>query len=561
MDGGGNSTVEGSVDVVVGRDVLGVPDAVWAVAVHRAAVIGALASSGRLGAAAVDGAAEELGLSRRGVYGLVRRWRAGTGVASDLIPGRSAGGVGRGRLAPAVDGVIADVIRRQYLTPQKCSVAAVCREVARVCANRGLPAPSRGAIDRRIAQVDPVLRVRKREGASAARALRSAGGDPPVVLGPLDRVQIDHTVVDLVVVDEVNRLPIGRPFVTVGIDVFSRAIPGAVLTLEAPSALSVGLCLGNMVTDKRAYLERLGVDVEWPMAGKPRLLYVDNATEFKSEALTRGCEQHGIALDYRPGGQPHYGGVVERVIGTLMRQVHELPGTTFSNPAQRGSYDSDARAALTLRELERWLALAIGVYHGSVHGALGQTPAALWASGVAARGDPPVVANEVAFLVDFLPVFRRTLTRTGFVIDHVGYFSDALKPWIARRGGLDRFVIRRDPRDISRVWVLDPEGSCYLEVPYRTLAHPPVSAWEQRAAVSRLRELGREQVDEAVLFAMIAQMRQIAGDAAATTRRARRDVARRPMANHPAERPPEPVPDAPAEPEAPAAVFNDIETW
>ena len=72
-------------------------------------------------------------------------------------------------------------------------------------------------------------------------------------------------------VDEVNRLPIGRPFVTVGIDVFSRAIPGAVLTLEAPSALSVGLCLGNMVTDKRAYLERLGVDVEWPMAGKPRL--------------------------------------------------------------------------------------------------------------------------------------------------------------------------------------------------------------------------------------------------------------------------------------------------
>lgn len=36
------------------------------------------------------------------------------------------------------------------------------------------------------------------------------------------QVQIDHTVVDLVVVDERHRLPIGRPYVTVGIDVFSR---------------------------------------------------------------------------------------------------------------------------------------------------------------------------------------------------------------------------------------------------------------------------------------------------------------------------------------------------
>ena len=78
---------------------------------------------------------------------------------------------------------------------------------------------------------------------------------------------------------------------------------------------------------------------------------------------------------------------------------------------------------------------------------------------------------------------RRTLTRTGFVIGHVHY-CDALKPWIARRGRLARFVIHRDPRDISRIWVLDPDGGTYLQVPYRTLSHPPISAWEQRAAVA-----------------------------------------------------------------------------
>ncbi|HEY6793773.1 MAG TPA: Mu transposase C-terminal domain-containing protein, partial [Kineosporiaceae bacterium] len=93
------------------------------------------------------------------------------------------------------------------------------------------------------------------------------------------------------------------------------------------------------------------------------------------------------------------------------------------------------------------------------------------------------VTNEAAFLVDFLPVIRRTLTRTGFVIDHVHYFCDGLKLWIARRERLERFVIRRDPRDISRVWVLDPDGRFYLEVPYRTQAHPPISVWEHKAAL------------------------------------------------------------------------------
>ena len=77
--------------------------------------------------------------------------------------------------------------------------------------------------------------------------------------------------------------------------------------------------------------------------------YLDNAAEFKSEALRRGCEQHGIALDYRPPGEPHYGGIVERVIGTMMTMVHELPGATFSNPTQRGVYDSDKQCAVAMR--------------------------------------------------------------------------------------------------------------------------------------------------------------------------------------------------------------------
>jgi len=126
------------------------------------------------------------------------------------------------------------------------------------------------------------------------------------------------------------------------------------------------------------------------MSGKPRELYVDNAAEFKSEALRRGCDQHGIG------------------------------------------YDSDGKAVLTVVELHAWLALAVACYHGQVHEGLGRTPAGVWAEKVTEHGTPVTVTSETAFLVDFLPVIRRSWSRTGFLIDHVQYYCDALTSDIDR---------------------------------------------------------------------------------------------------------------------------------
>jgi putative transposase len=258
---------------------------------------------------------------------------------------------------------------------------------------------------------------------------------------------------------------------------------------------------------------------------------------------------------------------VERIIGTAMQMIHdELPGTTFSNPAQRGEYDSEKRAALTLRELERWLVLAVGHYHGSVHGTLRQPPAACWAKAVADAGVPAVVTRATAFLVDFLPVIRRRLSRSGFLLDHIHYYADTLKPWIARRAHLPKFLLRRDPRDISRIWVLEPEGQHYLEIPYRTLSRPAITLWEHRQAVARLRQHGREQVDESSLFRMIRQMRDIVTTAQRTTRKARRDADRRrhlktsapPVKTAP---PIADLVDRQTSNEQPAQPFDQIEEW
>ena len=552
---------------IAAQGVATLPDEAWAQARHRTEIIGPLAALEVVGHEAADEAAQALGLSRRQVYVLIRRARQGTGLVTDLTPGRSGGGKGKGRLPEPVERIIRELLQKRFLTKQKRSLAAFHREVAQACKTQKLPVPARNTVAQRIAGLHPAKIARSRGGQDAARPLQGAGGIPPEVTMPLEQVQIDHTVIDLIVVDERDRQPIGRPYLTLAIDVFTRCVLGMVVTLEEPSAVSVGLCLAHAACDKRPWLEGLNVEMDWPMSGKPRLLYLDNAAEFKSEALRRGCEQHGIRLDYRPPGQPHYGGIVERIIGTAMQMIHdELPGTTFSNPGQRGEYDSEKMATLTLRELERWLALAVGTYHGSVHNGLLQPPAARWAEAVERVGVPAVVTRPTAFLVDFLPVIRRTLTRTGFVIDHIHYYADALKPWIARRERLPAFLIRRDPRDISRIWVLEPEGQHYLEIHYRTLSHPAVTLWEQRQALAKLRQLGREQVDESALFRMIGQMREIVTTAQKATRKARRDADRRQHLKT-SEPPAKPIPpdvdmaDPQADNLPPAKPFDQIEEW
>ena len=311
----------------------------------------------------------------------------------------------------------------------------------------------------------------------------------------------------------------------------AAASPASTSRWRPPSATSVGLCLAHVASDKAPWLEATGVEANWPIIGRPQRIGVDNAREFHSEALERGCAQHDIAIDWRPPGRPQAGGIVERVIGTLMELVHGLPGTTFSNVMQRGRYDSDKAACLTLAELERWLAVAIAkFYHLRPHAGLdGEAPLRRYEAGVralAAEGlAPPTPRKPRAFLIDFLPVIRRTLRRDGVVIDHIHYFSDALRPWIETARQPRRVLVRRDPRDLSRVHILDPEDGGYLEVPYRELSRPPVSLWEHRLARARLRQRRRGELDEGALFAAIEEMRAI--EATARTRTSRRQRARR----------------------------------
>lgn len=291
---------------------------------------------------------------------------------------------------------------------------------------------------------------------------------------------------------------------------------------------------------KTEWLAERGLELLWPMHGTPRSLHLDNAREFRSRALKRGCQQHGIRIDHRPPATPRFGGHIERLMGTLMTRMHALPGTTFSSVAAHGSYPSEQRAVLTLREFERILALEVlGPYHNEVHSALDRTPAAAWAEGFAASGIR-LPADVAAFMLDFLPFEERVVRRDGVRLSNVAYYDGTLAPLLdsAER----RCRVKYNPRDTSTVFVELPGGG-HLRVPCADLGRRPVTLWEQRAATRALRAEGRGTVDETTVAAAILEQRRVLAEAHGSSKAARRALARLP-AGRPEETHVEPAPQA-----------------
>jgi putative transposase len=471
----------------------------------------------------VRAAATQLGCSVARAYTLLERYAADPTVTS-LLPRRPGPPVGLSRFEPEVDKLIDMTIEKAYLSRQRIRISDLVVEVQRHCHREGIPAPGRKAIVTRLRQKPRAVIAARRDGNRAARhrfepVLGSLESPAPMAL-----VQIDHTLVDVIVVDSVTRAPIQRPWLSVAIDVHTRCVTGFHLSLEAPSATSVALCVAHAALPKEQWLAQRHIDAVWPIQGLPRMLHLDNGKDFHSEALRRGCEQYGISVDYRPVRTPHYGGHIERLIGTLMGNVHLLPGTTFSNIKERGEGNPEKSAAMTIDEVEMWLGHAIaGVYHRELHRSIGVTPLAAWERAAALHPAAPPIADPRRLVIDFLPMERRLVRRDGVMLHSIAYWSDVLRTWV---GDPEPMIVRYDPRDLSRIYLLGPDGN-YYDLSYRDIRRAPISRWEQRRAIKRLREEGYATVDEGAIFRTVERMRAVTDAARAVTKSIRRERERR----------------------------------
>lgn len=517
-------------------DLQDIPDEDWKVAQRRHEIIRPLLGRNNRTRHEVNARAKEFGVHGNTLYSWLATYEM-TGLLTSLMP-RARSDKGKLKMSTEIEAIIASAIDDVYLTAQRKPISKVCDAVRQRCLTAGLEPPHANTVRNRIAQVQAPIKVRRREGNKAAdEAFSPIDGEFPGADWPLSIVQIDHTKVDIILVDDLHRRPIGRPWITLAIDVFSRMVAGFYVSFDPPGALATGLCLAHAMLPKEQWLAKHDLNAEWPVWGFPKMLHLDNAKEFRGNMLQRACAEYGIDISWRPVARPHFGGHIERLLGTVLNEIHTLPGTTFSNPRERGEYDSDAKAALTLSEFEAWLATYIAkVYHQRKHSSLGVSPLAKYREGVFGTGQcpgvglPARIADEQRLRLDFTPFVERTIQDYGVVMDDVHYYHDVLRRWIGSKNEASRqrrkFLFRRDPRDISTVWFYDPELRTYFDIPYRDTSHPAISIWELREAERLVKEAGKP-VDERSLFDAYDRMRAIEEEAQAKTRAARRAQQRR----------------------------------
>lgn len=487
----------------------------------------------------VEEVAKSFGKDPATVYRWITKWNESKTVSALIRGGRSDNG--KSRLTEAVEEVIRHEIDTFYLVKERPTIVELWERVAMACRSKDLKEPNLSTMRRRVERLSDRLVVSKRYSSKEAREnFEPLRGSFPGADVPLAVYQIDHSPIDVILVDEKYRRPIGRGYLTIVTDSCTRMLAGFCASLDPPGALATGLALAHAILPKAKWLAERGIDASWPISGIPAKIFADNAAEFRGTMLDRACREYNIISENRPKGLPNYGGHVERLFRTFMHRAQSLPGSTFSNVQERGDYDSDGRATMTLAEFEHWFTIFVTkVYHQRRHRGIGHVPPIklfeqfiLGTSTTKGIGLPEPVNDEYKLRLDFVPFVERTIQEYGVVIDNIHYYADVLRPWIHGRDPNNaklkrKFVFVRDPRDISEIYFLDPETSTYYPVPYRNITRPRISVWDLNAALKRISEQPELQPDEDTIFEGLAEMTRIEQTAAAKSRTVRRTAQRR----------------------------------
>jgi len=484
-----------------------VSDEHWDIANKRLEIIEPLLKDNR-SKKEVVARAKEFNTTHTTLYAWINAYED-TQLLSTLLPDYGKrGGKGKTRLDPAVDTIIDEVINEQYLTKQRLAVKYIYKEIEERCKEKGLKIPHINTVRNRIDIYPEHVKIHERHGYNASRyKYRPAPGKFEPLL-PLEVIQIDHTKVDIFVVDERNPQYVYRPNITVALDVQSRMVYGLHLSEEPSGMFSTGKAIGMGMLRKKSYLENLDVEGDWVIYGLPQnvTIAMDNAKEFRGKDLKRFSQQYKIHQSFRPRKTPHYGGHVERFIGTLNKMLHSLPGATFESPDKKGEYDAMANASLTLKNLERSIVrFIVDIYHEETHSELSMSPKRKFMEGLIGNekqpgiGWPDVFEGEAAkrLKMELLPSFRRSIQRMGVTYEGIRYYSDSIRSLVnIPAEDPEGYIFKYDPTDLSVIYFYHKEHNEYFTLPCRNLGFPSITKWELKRVRENLKKQNEQFINE-----------------------------------------------------------------
>lgn len=403
----------------------------------------------------------------------VRGWYASFVEAGLRIRGLYPKHRFKGHRNPKIDIKVIEIIEdaaKRYYTLSQSSMASVVRNVEAKIMSHNLDHPDAPLQKPTYHTVqDRVLRglyQTKRKGRHGARVLQaelSKALSGMTTTRVLERVELDHTQLDIHVLHDDYKTLLGRPYITALIDHYSGMLLGFQMSFEEPSYASVCLACLNAFLPKDDCMKELGLNSFWPAHGIPSTLVTDNGNEFWGKKFIAVADELGAVFQYCPIRKGNYKSRIERFFGVVNALVlDDLPGVVRKAGKCGDGYDARQEAVLTFSEFKRYFVKWVTEdYHHSPVEDSDLTPYEIWTG--SEECFPVPVEDKMELTTILLATATRTLHKGGIEIFSMNYDSSLLKD-LYRRDGPGEVTVKYNPFDIGYILVLDKINKVYLKI-------------------------------------------------------------------------------------------------
>lgn len=372
-----------------------------------------------------------------------------------LIPSIRLRGNRKRRPSPSALEIMHKVIKEEVKSKAATGIETSWSIVTSLCAEEGVMAPSLKTFRAEIKRITSPEELKKaREGDKAGYNLEVPyisieRETPRHGTRPFELAHIDHTQLDLQCVHEGTGMEMGKPWLTVLIDAFTRMILAWVITFDEPSYRSCMLVIRDCVRRHHRI---------------PQTIVSDQGPEFKSTYYDQLLAFLGVHKRLRPASKPRSGSLVERFFGLSNTAfIHALRGNNKALQSPRSmspTHDPRELAVWNLRALrEGFEGYLASVYHAADHSALGISPSKAMQIGMLQAGtrSHTLIAYDRDFLIATMPTTdtgsAKIQRNCSFKANSIEYFSPSLSDHVG-----EKLDLRYDPFDVSRAYVMGESG-------------------------------------------------------------------------------------------------------
>ena len=387
---------------------------------------------------------------------------------------------GRGNRDDKIDDIVIEFIESQkprYLKKSQPLASSILKIVeAKIIDNnfsnpeKTSRVPALATVKKRLNTVRYDEKIRGRIGAHRARYEFSKLIGSVETHSILERVEVDHSPLDLHLLDDDHGTLLGRPTLTVFIDYHSRMVVGFQVSYEAASYASASMALSCSILNKQDLLDKYGVNGEWPAHGIMQQIVADNGSEFWGENMDNAAAELGVSIFYTPVKAPNYKGVVERFFLTLKTMLLDsFPGKTNGVGKGSNEYNAQDHAAFTVTEFKKiFLNWLVNIYHRTPVGKMEKSPLDIWLESEECFPIPVEEENDIE--TKLMPSQERKLHRSGIAINNLEYESSVLRDLYARDGSVF-FSIKYSPFDLGYVYVYDSLNKLFIKVQAKNFSY------------------------------------------------------------------------------------------